>query len=65
MDYTRSLNLPTDRDDGYSVGAAAVQQLEECGTEVFLLYRLHSLDRGAAPGVHDIGVGSIGARVKF
>ena len=27
VDYTRSLNLPTDDDDGYSVAAAAVQQL--------------------------------------
>jgi hypothetical protein len=65
VDYTRSLNLPTDSDDGYSVAAAAVQQFEEYGTEFFLLYRLHSLDRDAAPSVHDISVGSIGARVKF
>ena len=65
VDYTQSLNLPTGRDKGYSIGAAAVQQFEEYGTEVFLLYRLHSLDRDAAPSVHDIHVGSIGARVKF
>jgi hypothetical protein len=65
LDYTRSLNLPTDSDDGYSVGAAAVQQIDDYGTEIFLLYRLYSLDRGAAASVHDIGVGSIGARVKF
>jgi hypothetical protein len=50
---------------GYSVGAAAVQQFEEYGTEIYLLYRLHSLGRDAAPDVHDISVGSIGARVKF
>jgi hypothetical protein len=65
VDYTRSLNLPTGRDDGYSVGVAAVQLFEDYGTEVFLLYRLHSLDRDADPSVHDINVGSIGARVKF
>ena len=65
LDYTRSLNLPSDNDDGYSVGAAAVQQFDEYGTEIFLLYRLHSLDRDAEPDVHDIGVGSIGTRVKF
>ena len=65
IDYTRSLNLPTGRDKGYSVAAAAVQQFEEYGTEFYLLYRLHSLDRDVAPGVHDISVGSIGARVKF
>jgi predicted porin len=65
VDYTRSLNLPTGRDDGYSVAAAAVQQFEGFGTEIYLLYRLHSLDRDVAPSVHDISVGSIGARVKF
>ena len=65
VDYTRSLNLPTGRDDGYSVGVATVQQFEEYGTEIYLLYRLHSLDRDVAPNVHDIIVGSIGARVKF
>jgi len=65
VDYTRSLNLPTGRDDGYSVGVAAVQQFEEYGTEIYLLYRLHSLDRDADPSVHDINVGSIGARAKF
>jgi hypothetical protein len=65
VDYTQSLNLPTGRDKGYSIGAAAVQQFEKFGTEIFLLYRLHSLDRDAAPSVHDIHVGSIGARVRF
>jgi hypothetical protein len=65
LDYTRSLNLPTGRDEGYSIGAAAVQQFEKFGTEIYLLYRLHSLDRDREPSVHDINVGSIGARVKF
>ncbi len=65
LDYTRSLNLPTEDDDGYSVGAAAVQSFEVYGTEFYLLYRLYSLDRDVAPSVHDISVGSIGARVKF
>ncbi|MGD9324937.1 MAG: hypothetical protein PVG26_12985 [Desulfobacterales bacterium] len=65
VDYTRSLNLPTEDDDGYSIGAAAVQLFEEYGTEVYGLYRLHSLDRDVEPGVHDINVVSIGARVKF
>jgi hypothetical protein len=65
VDYTRSMNLPTDNDDGYSVGVAAVQAFEEYGTELFALYRLHSLDRGVEPDVHDISVASMGARVKF
>jgi predicted porin len=65
LDYTKSLNLPTGRDEGYSVGAAAVQSFEEYGTEIYGLYRLHSLDRDVAPSVNDINVVSIGARVKF
>jgi cell division protein FtsL len=65
VDYTRSLNLPTGRDDGYSVGAAAVQHFEEYGTEIYFQYRHHSLDRDVEPSVQDINVGTIGARVKF
>jgi hypothetical protein len=65
VDYTRSLNLPTGTDDGYSVGAAAVQQFEDYGSELYMQYRLYSLHRGADPNVQDINVGTIGARVKF
>jgi hypothetical protein len=65
VDYTRTQNQPTENDDGYSVGAAAVQFFEEYGTEVYFLYRLYSLDRDLEPPVHDMGVVSIGTRVKF
>jgi uncharacterized coiled-coil protein SlyX len=65
LDYTRSVNLPTGRDDGYSVGGAVVQQFEDFGTELYLQYRLYSLSRDAAPSVQDLNVGTIGARVKF
>jgi predicted porin len=65
VDYTRGDNIPTENDDGYSVGAAVVQQFEKYGTEIFALYRLYSLDRDLEPDVHDIGVASTGARVKF
>ncbi len=65
VDYTRSLNLPTGRDKGYSVGGAVVQQFEDYGTELYLQYRLYSLDRDVEPSVQDINVGTIGARVKF
>jgi predicted porin len=65
VDYTRTQNQPTENDDGYSAGAAAVQFFEEYGTDIYLLYRLYSLDRDVEPEVHDIGVVSIGARVKF
>jgi predicted porin len=65
VDYTRTQNQPTENDDGYSVGASAVQFFEEYGTDIYLLYRLYSLDRDVEPEVHDINVVSIGARVKF
>jgi hypothetical protein len=65
LDYTRSVNLPTGRDDGYSVGAAVVQQFEKYGTEAYLQYRVYSLSRGAARSVSNMNVGTIGARVKF
>jgi len=65
VDYARSLNLPTGRDDGYSVGIAAVQQFENFGTELYLGYRLYSLDRDVERRVEDMNVGTVGARVKF
>jgi predicted porin len=65
VDYTLGDNFPTENDEGYSVGAAAVQQFKKYGTEIYALYRLYSLDRDVEPDVHDIGVASMGARVKF
>ncbi|MGD8500857.1 MAG: hypothetical protein PVJ86_09435 [Phycisphaerales bacterium] len=65
LDYTRSVNLPTGRDDGYSIGGALVQQFEKFGTELYLQYRLYDLDRDAAPEVQNMKVGTIGARIKF
>ena len=65
VDYTRSMNFPTGRDDGYSVGAAAVQHFDKYGTEFYLQYRHHSLDRDVEPSVQDINVGTVGARVRF
>jgi len=65
VDYGKTVNLPTGTDEGYSVGAAAVQQFEEFGTELYLQYRLFSLDRDTEPSVQDMDVVSAGARVKF
>jgi len=65
VDYARSLNLPTGRDDGYSVGVAAVQVFEDYGTELYLQYRLYSLNRDVAPSVENMNVGTVGARVRF
>jgi hypothetical protein len=65
VDYTQSTNFPTGSDDGYSVGAAIVQEIDDFGTEIYAQYRLYSLDRSGAPGVQDLNVGTVGARVKF
>jgi hypothetical protein len=65
VDYTRSMNLPTASDEGYSVGAAVVQQFDEYGAELYALYRLHSLDRDIAAEVDDLNVVTVGTRVKF
>ncbi len=65
VDYTQNDNFAAENDDGYSVGVAAVQQFDKYGTDLYALYRLYSLDRDLEPEVHDIGVVSIGARVKF
>jgi predicted porin len=65
VDYTRGENIPTEDDEGYSIGVAAVQRFEKYGTELYALYRKYSLDRDVEPEVHDINVVSSGARVKF
>jgi hypothetical protein len=65
VDYTRSMYLPTADDEGHSYALAAVQQFDEYGTELFAMYRRHSLDRDAAPNVDDLDVVAIGARVRF
>jgi hypothetical protein len=64
-DFTRSTNLPTEDDKGYSAGAAYVQQFEDWGTEAFMQFRWYDLERDAAPKVDDIVIGTVGTRVKF
>jgi uncharacterized coiled-coil protein SlyX len=65
VDYDRSINFPTNRDEGYSVGGTVVQQFENYGTELYMQYRVYSLDRDVEPSVQDMNVGTIGARMKF
>ena len=65
IDYTRSVNLPTGRDDGYSYAGAVNQIFEDYGTELYMQYRVYSLNREVEPSVEDMYVGTIGARVKF
>lgn len=65
IDYTRSENTSAVGDKGYSVGAAVVQAFEKYATELYLQYRIYSLDRANQNPVADITVGTFGARVKF
>jgi len=65
VDYTRSMNLPTASDEGHSYAVAAVQEIDRYGTELYALFRNHSLDRDIEPEVDDLNVVSIGARVRF
>jgi hypothetical protein len=65
IDLTRSHEIVTAGDTGYSVGGAIVQTIEGYGTELYSQVRWYSLDRDDAPSVDDIVVGTVGTRVKF
>ncbi|MEN8692641.1 MAG: porin, partial [Desulfobacterales bacterium] len=65
IDYTIGEGLPVEDDDTESYAATVVQRFDKYGTELFAIYRLYELDRDEEPNVHDIGVASMGARVKF
>jgi predicted porin len=65
IDYTTGEGLPVEDDETESYAATVVQRFDKFGTELFAIYRLYELDRDVAPNVHDIGVASMGARVKF
>jgi Skp family chaperone for outer membrane proteins len=62
---TRSVNFPTGRDDGYSYAGTVNQIFENFGTELYLQYRVYSLNRDVEPSVEDMYVCTIGTRVKF
>jgi cell division protein FtsL len=65
VDYTRSTNFPTGSHDGYSVGAAAVQEFDRYGTELYAQIRTYSLSNDGSPSAQTITGGTIGTRVKF
>jgi hypothetical protein len=65
VDLTRSHDVSTAGDTGYSIGGAVVQKVEGYGTELYSQVRWYSLDRDDAPSVDDIVVGTLGTRVKF
>ncbi len=65
VDYTRSVNIPTNSHDGYSVSLAVVQEFEKFGTELYSQVRKYSLSNDGVPSAQDITVGTFGGRVKF
>lgn len=65
IDYTRTAHQPSNDDKGYSVGGTVVQAFEKYATELYLQYRVYSLDRRSGAAVSDMSVGTVGARVKF
>jgi hypothetical protein len=64
VDFTRGHDVSAPGDDGYSVGGAVVQTIEDYGTELYSQVRWYTLD-GNDPSVDDIVVGTVGTRVKF
>ncbi len=65
VDYAQSRDMAALGDTGRSMGGAVVQAFDRYATELYLQYRLFSLDRSAAPSVFNVNVSTFGARVKF
>ncbi|WP_163338501.1 porin [Desulfopila sp. IMCC35008] len=63
-DYGETTDLDADGDTGKTFAVAAVHNLPDWGTQLYLVYRLHQLDRSNAD-YEDINVVMTGARVKF
>ena len=65
VDYTYGENVSDEGDEGVSVGLAAVQLIEDFGTELYAQIRFFDLDRDNANSVDEIVVGTVGTRIKF
>jgi len=65
VDYTRARNTPAAHDTGYATGVGVNQFFDKYDTELYLQYRLFSLERNSGPEVEDLKVGTFGARVRF
>lgn len=65
LDYTKSKNLPSSRDNAWSAGATAVQFFNSIATELYIQCRFYILDRESTPALESININTIGARVKF
>ncbi len=65
VDYGLTNNLPDPSFDGYSLGGAVVQHLDDYGTELYAQFRRYKLDQDGGPNPKAINGGTLGARVKF
>ncbi|WP_319524114.1 porin [uncultured Desulfosarcina sp.] len=63
-DYGRFSDIDADGDDADTIGFQMVQDIQEWGTEAYLGYRLHKLDRNGAD-FDNINSFMTGMRVKF
>lgn len=65
VDFTYGEHVSAEDDEGISFGVAAIQLIEEFGTELYAQFRIFDLDRDSGGSVDDIVVGTVGTRVKF
>ncbi len=63
-DYGRYSDIAADSDDADTVGLQVVQDFQDWGTEAYLGYRFHKLDRSGAD-YENINAVMAGMRVKF
>lgn len=64
IDYGKFDDWSKNEDEGDSYGIALVQQLKDYGTELFVAYRLYSMDR-VKTDYNDISAIMAGTRIKF
>ena len=64
IDYGRYSDIATDGDDADTVGFQMVQDIQQWGTEAYMGYRYHKLDRSGTD-FDDINSIMTGMRVKF
>ncbi len=64
VDYSATNDMKKDKDEAKTIGAFFVQRLDTYGTELYLGYRTHTLDR-TGKDYADIGGMMAGARIKF
>ena len=64
IDYGQAENLAQDDDKGKTWAVTAVHDIADWGTEFYLTYRNHELDRNDTD-FDDINVVMAGARLKF